>query len=72
MTMKKTLPARRAPCLAALSAALLLCACAGPRPEAGNVGNVGPLAAEPATVKSQQDWQRRLPFADRQDFEDAQ
>jgi len=72
MNMDKIDSARRAARLAALAAALSLCACAGPRPEAGNAVNVGPLAAEPATVQSQQDWLRRLPFADRQDFEDAE
>jgi len=71
MTMKTTPPARRAPRLAALAAALSLCACAGTgiKPEALNAG---PLPAEPATVQSQQDWLGRLPFADRQDFEDAE
>lgn len=72
MTMDKIHSGRRAARLAALAAALSLCACAGPRPEAGNAVNIGPLAAEPATVQSQQDWLRRLPFADRQDFEDAE
>lgn len=69
MTMKNNPPARRASRLAALAAALSLCACAAPGPEAVNAS---PLPAEPATLKSQQEWQRRLPFADRQDFEDAQ
>lgn len=68
MTMKTSPSVRRAPRLAALAAALSLCACAGPRPDAGPAG---PLPPEPATLQSQQDWQQRLPFADRQDFEDA-
>jgi alkyl sulfatase BDS1-like metallo-beta-lactamase superfamily hydrolase len=72
MTMKRNRSARCASCaprLAALAAALLLAACAGPQPK---VGGPAPLPAEPATLQSQQDWLKRLPFADKQDFEDAQ
>ena len=70
-TMNTHPPARQASRLAALAAALSLCACAGPGIEPATLG-AGPLPAEPATVRSQQDWLGRLPFADRQDFEDAE
>ncbi|TFW10390.1 MBL fold metallo-hydrolase [Oxalobacteraceae bacterium OM1] len=51
--------------IAALGLAMLAGAC-------GLAGAAGPQPAQPATVQSNKAWLERLPFGDRQDFEDAQ
>lgn len=59
----------RLPALATLCMASLLAACAG---SPAVTGTAVPLAAEPATIQANQAWLSQLPFADLQDFEDAQ
>ena len=55
--------------VATLAAASLLAACAS-APEVAVTP--GPSAAQPATARANEAWLSQLPFADRQDFDDAQ